>query len=241
MHLDEQNEFMRIQGNLMKFRHVRVLDDPHAAAERDLCISHAERPARVSDDELIYASLAALRDSHTLAEFYSNQVADSQGNVRLLSDCVSRARIVLEREENRFSSFVRQIIEALSQSGGGLETPMELHRAALSLLNGWHISQLGRSLDAGPDHRALRRLYVYFCFVAHCARYYLDDPKRRIDENDFEDARLCQHVSLDVPCVIISHDHTLRGLLADVLALPRSLGDPHLSHSLQVCDLADLS
>lgn len=240
-HLDGQDRFVRTRGMLMKFRHVGVLDDPHAAAAADLRTAPAALPARVSDDELIYASLAALRDSNTLAEFYSKQIADSQGNARLLSDCVARARIVLATEENQFTIFVRQIMEALAQSGDTLRTPMDLHRATLSLLNGWPISQLGRSLDDDSDHRILRRLYVHFCFVTHCARHYLADLTRKFDGNDFEDARLCQHVSLDAPYVIVSADHRLRSLLEDVLALPESLGDPRLSHSLRVCGLEELS
>jgi hypothetical protein len=219
----------------MNFQYVSVLNDPQAAAVADLCLPPSQLHVRVPDNEIIYASLAALRDSNSLTEFYSKQIADRHGNVRPLSGYASRAYNILETEENRFVSFVSQMKGALAQGSSVWRTPVGLHRAALRLLNGWHITQFGRSLDENSDYRVLRRLYVYHCFVARYAQHYLEDPTRNIERNDFEDARLCLHVSLDVPCVIVAGDRTLRTLLADVLKQLECLGDQRLSHSLRVC------
>jgi hypothetical protein len=239
-HLHEKDKFAYIKSVLINFQYVSVLNDPQAATVADLCLLPSQLHIRVPDNEIIYAFLAALRDSNSLAEFYSKQIVDRHGNERPLSNCASRAYNVLETEEKRFVSFVRQIMGALAQGSSVWRTPVGLHRAALRLLNGWYITQFGRSLDENSDHRVLRRLYVYYCFVARYAQYYLEDPTRNIDGNDFEDARLCQHISLDRPCVIVAGDRTLRKLLADVLTRPECIGNQRLSHSLRVCSHEEL-
>src|SRR4029450_7205626 len=90
-HLHEQDKFTYIKNILMNFQYVSVLNDPQAAAVAVLCLPPSQLHVRVPDNEIIYASLAALRDSNSLTEFYSKQIADRHGNVRPLSGYASRA------------------------------------------------------------------------------------------------------------------------------------------------------
>src|SRR6266508_328659 len=56
-HLEEDEQFLRIKGNLMKFRHVAVLDDPRAAIEREIVRPGDSVHERVEDSDVVYATL----------------------------------------------------------------------------------------------------------------------------------------------------------------------------------------
>jgi hypothetical protein len=77
-HLEDSGQFARVKGNLMKFRHIRVLDDPRAWVERSVVLPSDPVHENVPDDELVYATLAALRDSDSVADFYQKYVRDAR-------------------------------------------------------------------------------------------------------------------------------------------------------------------
>jgi len=237
-HLDEPDQFQRVRGNLMKFRHVRVLDDPEATSLLELGET-SQLAGRVTDDDVIYACLAALKASDSLASFYSKYIRDSQGNVRPLSECVVRAKHVLQVEEERFLAFVRQIVTSVRAGTSILGTAWALHRATVSLTNGWHIARCGQPLN--ENLRVLRILYVYFAFVVFCARDYLAPSGSNEDVNDYEDARFCQHVRLDTPCTIVSADERQISRLKDVLKLIETVAVPELGHTHGVLAVRELT
>jgi hypothetical protein len=237
-HLDEPDQFSRVKGNLMKFRHAQVLDDPEAISIVELG-TEPLLAGRVSDDCLIYSSLAALQESDSLISFYSKRIRDSQGKVRELSECVARTKDLLRVQEERFQDFVYQIVASVKAGASTLETPWDLHRATVSLTNGWHIAQCGQPLN--ENVHALRILYVYFAFVVFCARDCLEYSRVKVNLNDYEDARLCQHVRLDIPCTIISADKRQRDRLKEIFSLLETVAVPQLKHSYQVLTEKDLS
>lgn len=237
-HLDEPDMFSRVRGNLMKFCHVRVLDDPEAIYIAELGATPLFE-ARVSDDDVIYSALAALRDSDSLSSFYSKHIRDSQGNVRTLSECVARAKDLLLADEERFQSFVHQIVDSVNAENSTILTPPDLYRAVVSLINGWHIARCGQPLN--EDVRVLRILYVYFAFVVFCARDYLAISRANGNLNDYEDASLCQHVRLDIPCTIITADRRQRERLKEIYTLLEAVANPQLVHAHQVLDEKSLS
>jgi hypothetical protein len=116
-HLEDNGQFGLVRGNLMKFRHVRVLDDPRAWVERSVVLLSDEVHERLQDNELIYATLAALRDSDSVADFYQKYIRDGRNQVREISDCVSRVSALLTAEEQRFKHFVKKIMAGVR---GGL-------------------------------------------------------------------------------------------------------------------------
>jgi hypothetical protein len=234
-HLDEPNGFDLIRANLMKFRHVRVLDDPEAETLANVGVTSL-MTERISDDDLIYATLAALRDSASLHSFYSKHIRDSHGNVRTLSGCVSRAKDILRTHEERFLWFVRQIADSVRAGTSQIGTPWDLHRATVSLIDGWHIARCGQPLN--ENVRILRILYIYFAFVVLCARDHLAGPGAL---NDYEDARLCQHVRLDYPCTIVSGDGNQRRRLNEIFSLLEAVAIPQLEHSHQVLAVEEVS
>jgi hypothetical protein len=235
-HLDEPDMFLRVKGNLMKFRHVKVLDDPEAESLAEVGVASALK-GRVSDEDVICASLAALQASDSLDSFYSKQIRDSFGNVRSLSGCVARAKDVLRTEEERFLDFVGQIVDLVKAGTSTLTTPWDLHRATVSLTNGWHVARSGQLLN--EDARVLRILYVYFAFVVHCARDRLARSGVE-DPNDYEDARFCQHVRLDAPSTIVSADERQLERLGQVFTLLEDVDDPELEHAHRALNVKDL-
>ncbi len=239
-HLDEPDQFPRVKGNLMKFRHVYVLNDPEAIALAELSATSLRRP-RVSDDELIYVSLGALRESDSLSSFYAKLIRDSQGNVRTLSGFAARGKDVLRKLEERFLGFVRQIVELVEAGTSTLRTLWDCHCATVSLTNGWHIRECGQPLNLNEDVQVLRILYVYFAFIVFCARDYLTPSRVNLDLNDYEDTRFCQHVRLDLPCTIITDDGGQWRRLKEVFTLLETVADPQLEHAHQVLATKDLS
>lgn len=235
-HLDEPNGFDLVKANLMKFRHVTVLDDPEAEALANLEATSL-LTERVSDAELIYATLGALYDSDSLLSFYSKRIRDSQGNIRTLSECVVRTNNVLYAQEERFLGFVRQITDSVRAGTSKIETPRDLHCATISLIDGWHRARYGQPLN--ENIRVLSILYVYFAFVVFCARDHLVAPPRGA-LNDYEDARLCQHVRLDYPCMIVSGDRNQRRRLDEVFNLLEAVAIPQLKHSHGVVAVEEL-
>ena len=239
-HLDEPDQFPRVKGNLMKFCHVCILDDPEAIALAELRATPLCRP-RVPDNELIYAALGALRESDSLSSFYAKRIRDSQGNVRTLAGFAARGKDVLRELEEHFLGFMRQIVELVRSGTSTLRTPWDCFCATVSLTNGWHIRECGQPLNLNEDVQVLRILYVYFACVVFCARDYLTSSRVNLDLNDYEDTRLCQHVRLDLPCTIVTDDRNLRSRLKEVFALLETVAVPQLEHAHQVLATKDLS
>src|SRR5438309_1603284 len=104
-HLEDPGQFSRVQGNLMKFKHVQVLDDSWAQVEREVVRQSDGVHERLEDSELIYAALAALRDSESLSDFYSKQICDSRNQDHEIAGCVGIGREILGREEQRFQEY----------------------------------------------------------------------------------------------------------------------------------------
>jgi hypothetical protein len=134
-HLDEK-DFARSKGQLMKARFTHVLNDPRAAVETSLLLHDTKLQERVPDEELIRYALAALNDSDSLDRFYRSVIGDSNGEFRQVSDCVARAKEVLEEEEQRYTQFIQKIIGAFRSGNVKLDSDVDQHGAILSLLEG---------------------------------------------------------------------------------------------------------
>jgi hypothetical protein len=103
-------DFDRAKGTLMKLRHVRILDDPRASIEKLVTKSSDRIHARVPDNDLAYAMLAALRDSSSVPEFYGVHIRDENGEVRQVSGCIQRLREIMATEEQRFNDLLSAIV-----------------------------------------------------------------------------------------------------------------------------------
>ncbi len=240
-HLDEHKNFERAEGQFIKFKHVQVLDDPYAAVQTPLLREDLELQSRSSDDELIYAFLAAFRDSASLEELYSTRLEDSKSRQYEVSDCVARGQDVLYKEEKKYVESVTSILKLIKSGQVRYETNEDCHEVVLSLVGGWvrGFQQRGAS-DTELRERLTTDTYVYFSYLFHRALDYLK-RKANLDPNDYEDAALCLHLKLDdTPYCVVTGDQDLRAILTETTSLLSGLNQPRFRTSLQVIDVAGI-
>ena len=236
-HLEDDGQFGRVKGNLMKFRHVSVLDDPQAEVDRQVLGSSEKVHARVLDGDLVYAILAALRDSESTQEFYDRSIRDERGQVRQIAGCVSRVREVLQIEENRFQGFIEQIVAAVRTGQVYLTEVSDRDQGVLDLIRGRWL-QIGDRIAESADvyEQFVRRMYIYSSYVVHRACEYAARDTIKIDPNDFEDARFCLHLGLDAGTTVVTDDTGLRRCLEAAVETLNAMADGSRHSSLRVCD-----
>jgi len=138
-HLQDDHDFGRIKANLMKFKYIQILDDPTAAAEREFALAQLPGDESLETADVIYAALAALRDSNSVEEFYRCRIQDAQGAVRQIDGCVARIHAVLTDGESRFLSFMTNVKDFLQNRQLTVRTPQDLHDGTRDLINRDHI------------------------------------------------------------------------------------------------------
>ena len=236
-HLEDEGEFERIKGNLMKFRHVQILDDPWVSVERGLVLGSDAVLQRPEDSELVYATLAALRDSGSVSEFYAKQIRDSLGQAREIAGSVARIRDILNDEEDRFKEYVAKVMSVVRSGAVSLATPTDQHRATLQIVDAWRIQLGDRVEDSKAAHsRLLNRSYVYSSYLLHLANDYVRRGITSVDQNDFEDAKFCLHLALDANVTAVTSDAALKRCLNGTFALLASIRDIGYGTALRVVD-----
>ncbi len=78
-HLDEEPNFARAKGNLMKFRNVEIVDKPLDRAASALV--HSEEP-RLWSSDLCYAALAAIDTAQSCDDLANSVLVDEAGHHR---------------------------------------------------------------------------------------------------------------------------------------------------------------
>jgi hypothetical protein len=242
-HLEDEGQFDRVKGNLMKFRYVSVLDDPWASVEREVVLQGDKVLESPEDYDIIYATLAALRDSASVPQFYAKHIRDSRNQIREIGGCVSRVREVrdvLKAEERQFQEYVIKIMAVVRDGLVSLATSDDRHRGSLQIVDAWWI-QLGNRIDRSESvrERLEKRSYVFSSYVLHLAADYLKRGSTKIDKNDFEDAKFCQHLALDAEMTAVTRDGALQRCLEDARADLNTLSDASYHTKLQVSSVSD--
>ncbi len=224
----------------MKFKHVRILDDPYATVQILLLREDPELQNRAPDDELIYAFLAALRASTSLEELYSARIEDSKSRQYEVSDCVARGRDVRNKEQDRYVEFVESILKLIESGQVRYATNKDRHEAILSLVEGWvrGFQQRGVS-DTELRERITTDIYVYFSYAFHRALDYFK-RKAKSDPNDYGDAALCLHLKLNTPYCAVVRDKDFRAILTETSLLLSNLNQPRFRTTLQVIDVTGI-
>lgn len=239
-HLEDVGQFDRVKGNLMKFRHVSVLDDPWASIEREVVIPGDEVLKSPEDYDIIYAILAALRDSASVPQFYEKHIRDSRNQIREIGGCVSRVRDILKTEERQFQEYIIKIMDVVRDELVSIATSDDRHRGSLQIADAWWI-QLGNRIDRSESvrERLEKQTYIFSSYVLHLAADYLKRRCTKVDRNDFEDAKFCQHLALGSEMTAVTGDAALQRCLADALAVLNVLPDPSYHTNLQVTSVSD--
>ena len=235
--MEEPGRFKRVKGNLIKFRYVEILDDPSAAIEREVTLKHDAVHDRPEDGDLIYASLAALMASESVAEFYGKQIQDSKNQIHSISRCVERVGEILQKEEQRFREYLAKVMRAISEDRVPTEELADRHRGTLEVANAWWISLGERVQQSEANYTDLiRRSYMFSSYVLHRAVDYVARNTDKIDPNDYEDARYCLHLGLESQMTAVTDDRLLRHIMQDALSVVNSLQEPSWHTEVKVCD-----
>ncbi|MGH7799468.1 MAG: hypothetical protein ACREOW_02430 [Thermodesulfobacteriota bacterium] len=221
----------------MKFKHVRVLDDPRAEIESSLLINDTELQNRVPVSYLIDAALGALQSSKSLTAFYSKYIRDSKEGLYQIADCAANARKVLDEEEQKFASFTTKIIHLLSSGQVKSENYRDHHQAILSLVDGYMrlLKKRGAS-EVGLWERTISDTYIYFSYIFHRALSCFRSGSNKRDPNDYEDGYICLHIKLNTPYCLVTEDKKMKDALEETIALGIKLNEPQYQTTLQVRD-----
>ncbi len=233
-HLDDEGRFELSKGNLMKLKYVSVLNDPKTSIERDVGPASSDIHQRPADTEFIYATLAALKDSTSVSNFYSKHIR-VHSDIRQIAGCVGRICDSLEAEERRFQHYVVEVMTAIRTGRVAVEESADRHQAALQIVNAWSEHFAEKAVDESTARAAAkRRMYIYSSYVLHLAIDCLQRGSETIAKNDFEDSCFCQHLALDAETIAVTGDNGLRRRLQDTIELANSLSDSSFYTNLQV-------
>ena len=236
-HLRDEKDFGRIKANLMKFHHVKLLHEPTASAERELALAQVAADEDLEAPDVIYAALAALRATNSVEEFYKCRIQDRKGALREIDGCVARIQDMLVDGEQRFKGLIAGVKELLRKGEVVLKTPSDFHGSTLDLTNGWWIQVKERSDQSDESYRKLiRRGYFFYSYVLHRAADYAVRHTANIDVNDFEDAKLLLHLTIDDDVTVLTSDNGLRKCLQASIDTLNGLGDDWYKTNVQVCD-----
>ena len=240
-HLDEYKDFERAKGQFMKFTHIQVLDDPYAAVESPWLLENTELKDRPPDEDLIYATLAPLKASTSLEEFYLARIADSQGRQYEVNGCVARAREDLHKAEDKFTGFIESVLDLMRRGQIQYEASEDRHRAVLSLVEGWiiRLQQQGAS-GSGMREALTAGTYVYCSYVFHRAIDYFRRNKIKLDRNDYGDVALCLHIALNTPYCVVAGDQDIRSILMETISLLKNTNQPQFVTTLRTIDVAEI-
>jgi hypothetical protein len=237
LHLGDPEDFGRIKANLMKFRHVELLQDSTSEAEREIPLSPIDIENTLETPDVVYAMLAALDASNSIDELYKCRIRDSNGAVRGIDGCVSRIQDILMTEERRFKEFITNVRELLRTRRVVLDTPRAFHDGILDLTNAWWIQVKLRSDQSDESYRKLiKRGYFFYAYVLYRAAYYADPGAKKYDENDFEDAKQLQHLKIDDKVTVVTSDKGLTACLQKAVQTLNGLNDDWYRTNVQVCD-----
>jgi hypothetical protein len=238
-HLDDIDDFQRETGQVLKFRDVNILDDPTASILKTAPGTSASAISQLPDYDIIYACLAALRSAQSIEDFYSSYIQDSSEQIRLISGCVERVCEVLAKAEQQYLQFVDKIIAILDENPQGLDQDDAKVGAIESLFQGWLISNAPQLKKDEPlMARLLSQSYVYHSYIIHRAIHYHANHISP-NPNDYEDANICLHLSLDTPYTLVTADKGMLQSVRSTLSLLDRRNDPGQRSSLQVVSMSE--
>lgn len=209
-HLDEEDDFSKAKGNLMKFRGVEIVDKP---LDRSVAEREGSAKSRIWSSDLAYAALAAIDAADSLDDLNRSIIVDEAGDKRDLKGCVDRIRQRLDEEEARFRQLIMEVIKLIRSGQVPRSIAPERHQAILDM-----VASGGSALVDTPDldyenlatnEEILRYSYVYWAYTFLRAVTQADAGGHTCAKNDFEDGQLCAYVPLDKPMWVIAGDRDL--------------------------------
>jgi hypothetical protein len=180
-----------------------------------------------------------LEASDSLASFYAADIRDSNNRVHRIAGSVERVQAELAQRENRHVAFVDQVMRQFTREQVLAMNEQDRHRHILELVEGW-VTLLARDTeeDRRDEIRAtlIPSTYIYFSYIFHRALRFIRDGNANPPRNDYEDARICLHLTLDTSYCFITDEVGTRDALNETVSLLPAVGDPQFRTTLRVRD-----
>jgi len=225
-HLDEESDFPKAKGNLMKFRGIEIIDKPldHAVAE----LGNSEEP-RVWSSGLCYAALAAIDAAQSYDDLANSVLLDEAGNPRgPLKDIALQVRRVLDEAEHEFQGHMTSMIATLRAEGQSPRSPERNHQVIIDTVLGSEALPLPDTpnldysvLDPGT---ATKNSYCFWAYSLLQAIWLESNGVDTCDTNDLEDGQLCAYAPLDEKLWVVAGDKKLRARLSETRDQLRAVG-----------------
>jgi|AntAceMinimDraft_16_1070373.scaffolds.fasta_scaffold23552_2 hypothetical protein len=225
-HLDEESDFPKAKGNLMKFRGIEIIDKPLDRAVAKL--GNSEEP-RVWSSGLCYAALAAIDAAQSYDDLANSVLLDEAGNTRgPLKDVALQVRRVLDEAEHEFQDHMTSMIATLKAEGQSPRSPEQNHQVIMDTV----LRAEGLPLPDTPDldysiidpEIAIKDSYCFWGYSLFQAIWLERIRAVTCDKNDLEDGQLCAYVPLNEELWVVAGDKKLRSRLEDTRNLLKGVG-----------------
>ena len=208
-HLDDPGMFARAKGQIMKSRHLSVLEDPRAAFDMDLGIPNPALNGKPPDPGLVRLMIRMLDDSPSLEEFYQLQFRDHEDVQRGVDGLAASIRRELAEEEATCGTFFHGIAEHLRAHPITDGDDERAAGAVIAVLDGFII--LAEKAAGGRDLTEEVFDRRYFASAYAIARAMLmKRTNRAFDENDARDLKMVMHLRLSEDITFVTDDGGLK-------------------------------
>ena len=230
--VDEEERFRRQRGQVLKCRHLGVLDEPFAEHAVVVGAGGLVNETRFDDRLIVEQILAALDGSSSQEEFYERTVSYPTGEKGRLEDLAANVRSELDVEESRYVKHVLELANKLDGAFGltglrGLSHDDYVQAVVTPCRN--LTEQYASEGVADPIllGRVIDSLYLHMAYKFGRARSYLlragAVAKIVADPNDFEDGAIALHIGLSGNRVLVTGDTgTMTALDDGLTALAQS-------------------
>lgn len=226
-HLDEEPDFVKAKGNLMKFRGIEIIDKPLDRAASALV--HSET-ARCWSSDLCYAALAAIDAAQSFDDLANSVIVDEACNQRgPLKDVAENARRALHEAEHVFQIKMRSVIAHLRVNRRAPRSAERNHQVIMDAV----LEAKGLPLPDTPDldytiigpEPVTKCAYCFWSYFLLQAIFLEESTKKDPCElNDLEDGQLCAYVPLDEEMWVVAGDKKLRARLSETRDLLKAVG-----------------
>jgi len=225
-HLDEEPDFAKAKGNLMKFRGIEVIDKP---LDRAVAALDGSEEPRVWGSDLCYAALGAIDAAQSHADLVNSVLLDDAGNTRgPLKDVAQKVRDTLDEAEREFQDYVAAMITVLKGDGQSARTPERNHQVVMDSAIGSQDLPLPDTPDLDYWNVGSTDIIKYcYCFWSYSllqAIWLESNGATTCDKNDLEDGQLCAYVPLDEELWVVAGDNKLRARLTETRELLKAVG-----------------
>ena len=208
-HLDDPGKFARAKGQVMKCRHLSVLEDLRAAFDMDLDIPNPALKGKQPDTGLVRLMIEMLDHSSSLEEFYKLEFRDREDVQRGVDDLAASIRRVLAEEEANCKTFFHGIADHLRAHPITEGDDARAAEAVIAVWDGFIIPAEQAAGGRDLTEEVFDRRY-YASAYAIARGNLMKRTNRAFDKNDARDLKMVMHLHLSDNVTFVTGDGGLK-------------------------------